>query len=120
MPDATQLGVPHEDRVERPQGETNKKLVNPLPDSFGRSLDTLEKARLWLTNPHNWHESRLFILKWNGLLPTISREHGMRLQREWWDDGLPWCVVYEQRKRRTRTERGEAMEEPEAVEPSVE
>ncbi len=90
--------------------------TRPLPEAFGRNLDTLEKARLWLTNPHNWHESRLFILKWSGLLCTVNREHGQRLIKEPWDKGLPWCAAYEQRTRRSRGERGEPMEEtdPEA------
>jgi hypothetical protein len=70
--------------------------TEPLPESFGRNLDTLEKARLWLTNPHNWHSSHLFILKWNGLIPTVDAEHGRRLIAEPWDDGLPWAAVYGQ------------------------
>lgn len=90
-----------------------KHDTKPLPESFGRNLDTLEKARLWLTNPHNWHSSKLFILKWNGLLPTVSEEHGKRLIREHWDSGLPWCVVYGQRNRRTRGERGLPLEDAE-------
>ena len=79
----------------------------PLPDSFGRNLDTLEKARLWLTNPHNWHSSKLFILKWDGMNVTISETHGMRLIREHWDNGLPWSVKMTQ----ARKKRGESMEE---------
>ena len=79
----------------------------PLPEAYGRNLDTLEKARLWLTNPHNWHFSHLFILKWDGLKVTISDSHGARLIREPWDKGLPWCVVMTQ----TRKKRGESTEE---------
>jgi hypothetical protein len=97
--------------------------VPPLPESFGRNLDTITKARQWLTNPHNWFESELFILKWDGLLPRISRKHGMRLRTETWDDGLPWCAVFEQKQRRTKKERGEALEESESGpsgEPSLE
>ncbi len=88
-----------------------KRNTDPLPESFGRNLDTLEKARLWLTNPHNWHTSKLFILKWNGLLCTVNEEHGRRLIEETWDDGLPWCVAYGQERRRRRGEAGEEMEE---------
>jgi hypothetical protein len=87
--------------------------IKPMPESFGRNLDTLEKARLWLTNPHNWHIGKLFILKWNGLLPTVMEEHGRRLIENPQDDGLPWCVVYEQRKRKAKNARGEQMEDPE-------
>ncbi len=95
------------DRKEQP----TRANIEPLPESFGRNLDTLEKARLWLTNPHNWHRTRLFILKWNGLLCTVDEEHGRCLLENPQDDGLPWCVVYGQKKRRARGERGEPMEE---------
>lgn len=95
--------------------------TKPLPESFGRNLDTLEKARQWLTNPHNWHHTRLFILQWNGLLPTVSEEHGKRLIREPWDSGLPWCAVYGQRTRRQRGERGLPLEDTEpSSEPATE
>lgn len=89
-----------------------KQNTQPLPESFGRNLDTLEKARLWLTNPHNWHSSRLFILKWNGLLCSVSQEHGERLIREPEDNGLPWCVVIGQHTRRSRLDLGEPMDDP--------
>jgi hypothetical protein len=85
-----------------------------LPESFGRNLDTLEKARLWLTNPHNWHSSRMFIIKWNGLVPSINEGHARRLMTETWDDGLPWSVVYEQRRRKAKGIRGESIEEDQA------
>lgn len=92
-----------------------RENTKPLPEQFGRNLDTLEKARLWLTNPHNWHTSKLFILKWSGLLCTVNEEYGRRLVDEPGDDGLPWCVVHGQKQRRMRGEAGEPMEEPEAI-----
>ena len=110
-PDDPRWEEQYKDRIPYDGPVPTKHDTKPLPDAFGRSLDTLEKARQWLTNPHNWHESRLFILRWDGLLCTVNKEHGQRLVRERWDTGLPWCAVYEQRKRRSRGERGEAMEE---------
>ena len=86
------------DETLEPKKHVEPTNVEPLSEDFGRNLDTLEKARLWLTNPHNWHESRLYTLKWNGLLCTVSREHGRRLVEEPWDNGLPWAVVYGQRQ----------------------
>ena len=67
-----------------------------LPDEFGRNLDTVAKARQWLTNPHNWHEGFSWIIRWNGLLPTVNSTHGMRLVNEPWDDSLPLVVVRQQ------------------------
>jgi hypothetical protein len=88
-----------------------KQNTKPLPESFGRNLDTLEKARLWLINPHNWHSGTLFILKWDGLLCTVMKEHGEKLIKNPEDMGLPWCVVTTQKQRRHKGERGESMEE---------
>jgi len=91
--------------------QPTKENINPLPESFGRNLDTLEKARLWLTNPHNWHIGKLFIMKWDGLRCTVNEEHGRMLLANPQDDGLPWCAVYGQKKRRERGVRGEAMDD---------
>lgn len=71
-----------------------------LPDELGRNLDTVAKARQWLTNPFNWHEGNITIIKWNGLIPSVSRSHGHRLAMEPWDDGLPMCIVRQQYDRR--------------------
>jgi hypothetical protein len=57
-------------------------------------------ARRWLTHPSNWFESELFIIKWDGLVPRISRRHGQRLLDEPWDDGLPEVVLRQQREAR--------------------
>lgn len=73
-----------------------KDMIEPLGEDFGRNLDTIKKARQWLTNPHNWHEGETFVLKWEGLLCTICKKHGRRLIDEPWDDGLPEVVVREQ------------------------
>jgi len=97
---------------QRTEQHPTKQNTLPLPESFGRNLDTLEKARLWLINPHNWHGGSLFILKWNGLLCTVMKEHGERLLREPEDMGLPWCAVYGQKERRKKGDRGESMDDP--------
>lgn len=92
----------------------------PIPESFGYNLDTVEKARRWLTHPQNWFRSELFIIRWNGLLPMISEKHGRRLIAEPWDNGLPEVVVWEQRKRRSKNDRGEQVEDPEPPQPQDE
>lgn len=87
----------------------------PLPDSQGYELDTIEKARTWLTNPNNWFRSKLFILKWEGLIPRVSEEHGRRLIEEPWDDGLPWAAMHGQAQRRAKRDRGEELDQKEVV-----
>lgn len=104
--DGTHNGEQHTER------HPTKQNTAPLPETFGRNLDTLEKARLWLLNPHNWHGGTLFILKWNGLLCTVMRRHAERMMENPEDDGLAWCVVKEQQKRKRKDERGESMEDP--------
>lgn len=88
--------------VDEPGMHVSKKTVQPLPDSFGKSLDTVERARQWLTNPHNWHHPGVFIIKWNGLVPTVDEVHGRQLLAEPWDNSLPAVVVSQQQRRRER------------------
>jgi hypothetical protein len=115
MTDADPINFVIIDYADKDGGNTEqyptREDTKPLPESFGRDLDTLEKARLWLTNPHNWHTGKLFILKWNGLLCSIMEEHGKRLLDNPQDNGLPWCAVYGQKQRRERGIRGEPLED---------
>lgn len=90
-----------------------KADTKPLPPEFGRNLDTLAKARQWLTNPHNWHKSDMWILKWDGLLVTINERHAQNLIVNPSDNGLPECVLIEQYRLR---QGGKRFEEPTAEE----
>ena len=81
--------------------------TEPLAEEFGRHLDTREQARIWLTNPWNWHKSRLAILRWDGLHVTVDDEHGEQLIRRPWEDSLLVCAVVEQRRRRLKETGGE-------------
>lgn len=82
----------------------------PLPHEMGYDLDTIEKARTWLTHPQNWFRSTLFVLRWDGLVPSVSEHHGRRLLAEPWDNGLPQVVVMMQRKKRMGTKDPEETE----------
>lgn len=73
-----------------------KPSLDTLSQEFGRNLDTVQKARIWLTNPKNWHPGQIYILKWDGLICSISERHGRRLLNEPWDNGIPEVVVQEQ------------------------
>lgn len=88
------------DIIDLPPDPVFELQKDPLPREFGLDLSTVARARQWLTNPHNWHDGNIFILRWDGLVPTVNRTHGMRLVEEPWDDGLPLVVVMEQRRLR--------------------
>jgi hypothetical protein len=83
---------PLDDNVKIPKLED----VQPLSEEFGRNLDSIEKARQWLTNPHNWFDSSFWIIKWDGIICKVCRRQGERLIREPNDQGLPMVVVAEQ------------------------
>jgi len=74
-----------------------KLQTEQLPAEFGKNLDTVEKARQWLTNPFNWHTGNIYIIKWDGLTPTVCERHGRRLVNEPEDNGLPAVIVRHQR-----------------------
>lgn len=78
----------------------DKKNTEPLPREFGADLGTITRARQWLSNPHNWHEGDIFVLKWDGLVPSVSRSRAIRMIREPWNEGLPEVVVREQMRLR--------------------
>ena len=96
-----------------------KYKAEPLPESFARNLDTIEKAREWLTNPNHWTDTEIVILTWVGLIPFVNRHHGERLLNEPWDNGIPWVVVTEQKRRRSKKERGETLDEPDLCPPEA-
>jgi hypothetical protein len=77
---------------------TNKWEVRRLPDDFGRNLDSVDKAYEWLVNPHNWFESTLDIVRWNGVIPTISKSRGELLARQPYDTGFPEVIMMLQRR----------------------
>lgn len=69
----------------------------PPPAELGKNLVTIDDARRWLTHPSNWRDMTTFIIKWDGLVPYISRRHGLRLVEEPWDVGIYHVVVRHQK-----------------------
>lgn len=90
-----------------------KENTPPLSEEFGRNLDTIAKARQWLTNPHNWLDQDSFVVKWDGLIVKIAKRHGMRLFDEPHDLGLPEVIVREQIRLRKGGRREDEMNERE-------
>ena len=82
--------------VTAPSAFVSKKNSPILSEDFGKNLDTVQKARTWLTNPHNWHESHMSIIRWNGLLCTVNKEIAIQLLDNPQDNSLPEVVVREQ------------------------
>lgn len=71
------------------------RMEKPDP-SLGANLMTIEDGKRWLLHPSNWHDGQIYIVKWNGLVPTLSRVHAERLVREHWDNGMYEVVVRHQ------------------------
>jgi hypothetical protein len=79
---------------------------------LGGNLNTIEDARRWLLHPSNWFEGRTYIIKWDGLVPTICKEHAERLVREHWDTGMYEVVV---RHQLSLKRRGKDRDDPEPM-----
>lgn len=99
--------MPERRRLLIVDGEASKITMFPtkantekLPDEFGKNLDTVSKAYQWLTNPHNWHDGNMFILRWDGLLCTINRTFAHHLLNGTDGQGIPEVVVREQMRLR--------------------
>ena len=82
------------------------QAVKPVPGSSKgvdpKNLMSALAARKWLTDPNNWFPESTRIIKWEGLVPRIAAEHGIRLLQNTADDGLPAAVVYAQRQIKSR------------------
>lgn len=67
------------------------------PEELGKNLLTVADVRTWLSHPSNQLETRLFIVKWDGLVPKVSVHHVERMMVE---DGFCEVVIWEQQRRR--------------------
>jgi hypothetical protein len=74
--------------------------VKPVPGSSRgidpKNIQTISQARAWLVDPNNWFPENTRIIRWEGLVPKVSAEHGVKLLNDPKDDGLPWSVVFTQ------------------------
>lgn len=71
----------------------------PPPElSLGRHLTSVEHARIWLTHPANWHDTELFVVKWNGHYVTVNHKRGQELIDRPHDIGLLEVVVWQQKQ----------------------
>jgi hypothetical protein len=72
------------------------------PASLGSNLDTVEKARTWLTHPSNWFKSTLFIVKWDGYVPYINAKHARDLLANPSDDFMLRVIMTHQKMLKDR------------------
>ena len=78
-----------------------EKSPTPLPPDI--DLDTLSGLGQWLSHPSNWMNTDLYVIKWNGLIPSISRFHAWKLAPGCPErTGLLGVLLYERKYRRLR------------------
>lgn len=78
------------------------KLTGEQFTNYGRNLDTVPRAWAWLADRRNWFKGQMWIIRWDGLTPTITENHGEKLTQgpPVGDPGLAECVVVGQVSRR--------------------
>lgn len=59
-------------------------------------LESIEDVRAWLSCPRNHHSSQLYMVKWEGYIPTIGSSFVDRLE----EDGFAHVILKEHMKRR--------------------
>jgi hypothetical protein len=62
---------------------------------------SVDEAQAWITRRRNWHDSGLFVVKWDvpgG--PTFRRQEGRYIAEHPYDTGLAETVLWRQRQRR--------------------
>lgn len=69
----------------------------PPATSLGSELTSVESVREWLGHPSNQFEGQIFIVKWDGYVPKLSKQHAERL---WEGTGLAEVIAYEQVRRK--------------------
>jgi len=72
------------------------------PESLGKNLNNIEDAKTWLLHPSNWIDSRLWIIKWDGIVPKIARHQALKLIEEPGDDAIFQVVVRHQSSLKSR------------------
>lgn len=109
--------------VQRPQKPAVREQVHYLStlkkgdtswELYGKNLDTVAKARAWLMDRRNWFKGQMWIIRWDGLTPTITEKHGQELLDNPDDDGLPEVVIRHQQDVRSGAK--EDTEEPSVIE----
>ena len=63
----------------------------PPARSLGGELCSIIDVRKWLGHPSNQFVGDMFIVKWDGCVPTISRDH---VERLFTGDGLAKAILY--------------------------
>ena len=70
-----------------------------LSDSFAKNFKSFDEVKKWMSYPQNYFTGDLFIIKWNGLIPTFNK----RLIDQYFADNTYYQVVlYEQAIRKKK------------------
>lgn len=75
----TEWMLPHVEEFLRWRDRRASIPGDPPPAGLGRALETLKDVETWLSHPSNWFNGVIYIIRWNGAVPTISREEAWQL-----------------------------------------
>ncbi len=84
------------------QAARRKDPGPPPPEELGRNLDSLEDVSIWLSHPSNWFDGDLDIIKWNGVVPTISTSRAWQIAPGCYERDMMLRVVLQEQIRRKR------------------
>lgn len=83
--------------------EGRKVDPGPAPDrDLGRNLESFEDVAAWLSHPTNWFGGDMYIVKWDGYVPTIAKNHAWQLAPGSYCRDMMLKVVLTEHQRRKR------------------
>lgn len=83
----------------------------PPPAELGKNLTTVADARRWLLHPSNWIDSSFWIVKWDGVIPKLTRRIALERLANPSDNGIFEVIVIEQHRMKTRAKAGLPLQE---------
>lgn len=88
---------------QEPYREWQRQQENNSGPLLEPELDSLAGLGTWLSHPSNWKKTELFIVIWDGTVPSISSSHAWKMAPDC-PDRVPLLqvILYERRCRKAK------------------